>query len=135
MSDLIERRLSGFLAAGVTTLLAVVGLSAPAHAGGGAASPGAPGIGDRLYPLLGNGGYDVQDYDLRVKYPRKDPRQTVTGDVTITAVATQSLSRFDLDFGGDGVGAVTVNDRPATFTRDGDELVITPKRALVKGQT
>jgi aminopeptidase N len=31
------------------------------------------------------------------------------------------------------VGAVWVNRRPATFTRDGEELVITPKRALRKG--
>src|ERR1041384_3442741 len=110
-------------------LISTVGAAAPAYAGNAGPTPGAPGIGDRLYPLLGNGGYDVQDYDLSVKYPRKDPQQTVTGDVTTTAVATQNLSRFDLDFGGDGVGAVTVNDRPATFTRDGDELVITPRRS------
>src|SRR5689334_5233434 len=102
MSDLIERRLSGLLAVGATALVLVAGAGAPAYAGGHQkASPGAAGIGDRLYPLLGNGGYDVQDYDLRIRYPEKDPKQTVTGDVTITAVATQNLSRFDLDFGGD----------------------------------
>ncbi|GLW27413.1 M1 family metallopeptidase [Actinoplanes regularis] len=134
MSDLIERRLSGLLAAGATALLAVAGLSAPAYAGGGAASPGAAGIGDRLYPLLGNGGYDVQDYDLRIRYPKKDPKQTVSGDVTITAIATQNLSRFDLDFGGDSVGKVSVNGRPAKFSRSGDELVITPSRHLTKGK-
>lgn len=123
------------LLAGATALLVTTGgAAAPAYAGGAAPSPGAPGIGDRLYPLLGNGGYDVQNYDLRVRYPRKDPKQTVTGDVTITAVATQNLSRFNLDFGGGGVGAVKVNERSATFTRDGDELVITPRRALRKGK-
>ena len=114
--------------------MTTVGAAAPAYAGGAVPSPGAPGIGDRLYPLLGNGGYDVQNYDLKVRYPQKDPKQTVTGDVTITAVATQNLSRFNLDFGGDGVGAVEVNGRSATFTRDGDELVITPRRALRKGK-
>src|ERR1700712_2796646 len=71
--------------------------------------PGAPGLGDRLYPLNGNGGYDVDHYDLRLRYPAKDPAQQVTGDVTITAHATQALSRFDLDFAGDGVGSVSVD--------------------------
>ncbi|KUL26697.1 M1 family metallopeptidase [Actinoplanes awajinensis] len=134
MSDLIEKRLSTLLAAGVTALLAVAGTAVPAYAGGGPATPGSAGLGDRLYPLLGNGGYDVQDYDLRIRYPEKDPKQTVTGDVTITAVATQNLSRFDLDFGGDAVGTVAVNGRPATFSRSGDELVVTPARDLHKGK-
>ena len=63
-------------------------------------TPGAPGLGDRLFPRLGNGGYDVRSYDVHLTYPKKDPRQTVTGEVTLRAVATQALSRFDLDFGG-----------------------------------
>ena len=134
MRTFIGTRLSVLLATGTAVVLAAAGAAAPAYAGGGAPSPGAPGLGDRLYPLLGNGGYDVQNYDLRVLYPHKDPKQTVTGDVTITAVATQNLSRFDLDFGGDSVGAVTVNGRPARFTRDGDELVVTPRHYLRKGK-
>ncbi|MBB4740200.1 aminopeptidase N [Actinoplanes octamycinicus] len=134
MSDSIEKRLSGLLAAGATALVVVAGLAAPAQAGGGSASPGSAGLGDRLYPLLGNGGYDVQNYDLRIRYPQKDPKQQVTGDVTIIAVATQNLSRFDLDFGGDGVGKVSVNGKPARFSRDGDELIITPSRYLTKGK-
>ncbi|BCY07033.1 M1 family metallopeptidase [Actinoplanes sp. L3-i22] len=134
MSDLIERRLSGLLAAGATALLAVAGLAAPAYAGTGHASPGAAGLGDRLYPLLGNGGYDVQNYDLTIRYPAKDPAQTISGDVTITAVATQNLSRFDLDFAGKSVGKVEVNGRAATFSRDGDELIVTPGHALARGK-
>ncbi|GAA2878200.1 zinc metalloprotease [Actinoplanes cyaneus] len=130
----IERRLSGLIAAGATALIVVAGLSAPVSAATRHASPGAAGLGDRLYPLLGNGGYDVQDYDLRIRYPEKDPAQTVTGDVTITAVATQDLSRFDLDFGGESVGKVSVNGRPATFSRSGDELIVTPSRYLTKGK-
>ncbi|WP_189333594.1 M1 family metallopeptidase [Actinoplanes ianthinogenes] len=134
MSDLIEKRLSGLLAAGATAVVVVAGLAAPAYAGGGAASPGSAGLGDRLYPLLGNGGYDVQDYNLKIRYPQKDPKQQITGDVTITAVATQNLSRFDLDFGGDGVGKVSVNGKPARFSRDGDELIVTPAHHLAKGK-
>ena len=50
-----------------TCLIAAVVLAAlPASAH--AASPGAAGIGDRLFPKLGNGGYDVRNYDLTLGY-------------------------------------------------------------------
>jgi aminopeptidase N len=121
------RLMTRLVAVGTATL---IGLGAGPAAVAGPPSPGAPGLGDRLYPLLGNGGYDVDDYDLRLTYPEKVPAQQVTGDVTIRARAARSLSRFNLDFGGDGVGRVSVDGRPATFTRSGDELVITPRRPL-----
>src|SRR3954453_6985160 len=110
------------------------GLIAPASASAfDRPSPGAPGIGDRLYPTLGNGGYDVQHYDLALRYATDAPTQGIDGTVTIVAVATQSLSRFDLDFSGDSVGAVSVDGLPARFARDGEELVITPRFPLLKG--
>jgi aminopeptidase N len=110
----------------------VVGLFFAFVAQAGAASPGAPGVGDRLYPLEGNGGYDVQHYDVDLKYGNafSDP---VDGTVTILARATQSLSRFDLDYSGTSVGAVAVNGAPASFRRDGQELIITPRRAIGNG--
>src|ERR1700733_11621820 len=130
MSASIGKRL---LIIGAATVVAVSGAAAPAWAGGSRPSPGSAGLGDRLYPLNGNGGYDVQNYDLSLKYAQKDPAQQVSGDVTISAVATQSLSRFDLDFGGDSVAQVAVDGRPAHFTRNGDELVVTPRYYLAKG--
>src|SRR3954447_7706408 len=96
-------------------------------------SPGAAGIGDRLYPTLGNGGYDVRHYDLDLRYATAAPTQGIDGTVTILAVATQSLSRFDLDFAGDSVGSVAVNGLSAAFRRDGGDLVITPRLPLLKG--
>src|SRR3954451_22062735 len=96
-------------------------------------SPGAPALGHRLYPTLGNGGYDVQHYDLDLRYATDAPAQGIEGTVTILAVATQSLSRFDLDFAGDSVGDVTVDGLPARFSRDGEDLVITPRLPLPKG--
>src|ERR1700754_3310176 len=96
-------------------------LPASAHA----ASPGAAGIGDRLFPKLGNGGYDVRHYDLALTYATAAPSQGIDGTVTITANATQALSRFDLDFAGDSVGSVSVDDKPAQFSRSGQELIIT----------
>jgi hypothetical protein len=60
--------------------------------------------------------------------------KSVIGDVTVTAVATQALSRFDLDFAGTAVGAVAVNGTEAKFRRSGEELVITPAESLPKGK-
>jgi aminopeptidase N len=118
----------------IGTLAVLIALAVPASAQAfERPSPGAPGLGDRLFPLLGNGGYDVQHYDLDLRYATSAPSQGLDGTVTLLAVATQSLSRFDLDFSGDSVGKVTVNGLPATFTRDGGELVISPRLPLLKG--
>src|SRR3954452_13161829 len=113
----------------VSLLVAIFVLftAAPALANG--PSPGAPGLNDRLFPTLGNGGYDVQHYDLDLKYGSRNT-DPVSGTVTILARATQDLSRFDLDFGGKSVGAVKVNGDKAAFTRVGEDIVITPRRAL-----
>ena len=38
-------------------------------------SPGAPGLGDRLFPTLGNGGYDARHYHPDLTYPTAAPQQ------------------------------------------------------------
>ena len=125
------------LTTGATGALAGTRTAAGARSTGGtaapAATPGTAGIGDRLFPELGNGGYDATAYDLTLRYPAKDPQQTVTGDVTMRARATQDLSRFDLDFSGLSVGSVQVNGRAASFARVREELVVTPARVIRKG--
>jgi aminopeptidase N len=125
------------VATSVVAGLTAFGLALPAAAPAMAAdhpNPGSAGLGDRLYPTLGNGGYQVLHYDLNLRYPSAAPSSPLTGTATIAAVATQALSRFDLDFAGDSVGAVAVNGRPATAVRDGEELVVTPARPLHRGQ-
>jgi aminopeptidase N len=95
-------------------------------------SPGASGIGDPYFPLEGNGGYDVQHYDLRFSYnPATDELDALN---KIAARATQDLSRFDLDLQQLTVKGVEVNDKEATFTRDGQELVITPSQGIAVAQ-
>lgn len=106
-------------------------------AGAGAAfavdfTPGSPGLGDPFFPLGGNGGYDVDHYGLTLAYD--PPSNVLTGTAEITATATQDLSRFDLDFRGFAITQLTVNGASATYTRDGQELVITPSAGLVNGQ-
>jgi aminopeptidase N len=97
--------------------------------------PGASGIGDPLFPTLGNGGYDARHYTLDLRYATASPGQGVDGTLRMRARAAQALSRFDLDFAGTSVGAVEVDGRPARATRRGEELVVTPARAIRKGAT
>ena len=88
--------------------------------------PGAQGAGDPYFPLSGNGGFDVSHYGLDIGYVPSTGQ--LDGHAVITATATQSLSRFDLDLSGLTVSAVTVNGRRAAFSRPAgsQELVITP---------
>ncbi|MBZ0305704.1 MAG: hypothetical protein K8I82_06515, partial [Anaerolineae bacterium] len=90
---------------------------------------GSPGVGDSLYPNFGNGGYDVKNYtlDLTVDMPSGE---ITFGLVTIDAVALQDLSSFNLDFIGFDLTTITVNDEEANFSRDGQELTITPAQIL-----
>ncbi|MBW8487135.1 M1 family metallopeptidase [Actinomadura parmotrematis] len=91
-------------------------------------TPGAEGVGDAYFPLEGNGGYDARHYSLKLAY---DPDyDQLDGTVTLTARATQDLSRFDLDLSGMDVARVKVNGKRASFTRKGQELVITPAKGL-----
>src|SRR3954452_18528216 len=87
-------------------------------------TPGSSGLGDRLYPKAGNGGYDVAGYHLDLRYATSSPAQPLVGTATIQVTAAKALSRFDLDFGGDTVGSVQVNGTAARWRRDGEELVI-----------
>ena len=53
----------------------------------------------------------------------------------VTAKATQDLSRFDLDLRGFQISTLTVNGVAASYTRDGQELVITPATGIRNGTT
>jgi aminopeptidase N len=94
-------------------------------------APGAPGIGDPYFPLDGNGGYDVARYLLDVTYaPDTD---LLTGVAEVRARATQDLSAFNLDLSGLEVRSITVDGGPATFSRDGGELTVTPAAPITAG--
>jgi aminopeptidase N len=116
----------------VTIVLLVV-TAAPASAQQGGFSAGAPGIGDPYFPLEGNGGYDVGHYNLSFSYDPATDRLDALN--RITAKATQNLSRFDLDLQQLTVKGVEVNDHTASFTRDGQELKITPSKGISDGST
>ena len=91
---------------------------------------GSIGIGDPYYPDYGNGGYDVSHYDIGVSYDV--PTDHLSGRTTITATATQTLQRFDLDLVLKA-SSVTVNGRRAAFWQKPHELVVKPATALAAG--
>ncbi|MGW3149938.1 M1 family metallopeptidase [Streptomyces sp. NPDC001177] len=93
--------------------------------------PGSAGLGDRLHPGLGNGGYDVRHYGLDLAFTQDLTRYTATS--TIAARATQPLSRFNLDLAGTTVSEVTVDGRTARWSRSGQELRITPQVPVPRG--
>ncbi|WP_254885568.1 M1 family metallopeptidase [Streptomyces sp. NA02950] len=97
------------------------------------ARPGSAGVGDALFPKLGNGGYDVTGYRLDLDYTPDSNR--LKGTARITARATSALSSFHLDLAGLHVRRTTVNGRAAEAERRGTELVLTPAGTLPKGRT
>lgn len=99
----------------------------------GAPSPAVPlGLGDRLFPHLGNPGYDVDSYDLAFTYPGTN-RRPLSAVTTIDARATAPLEQVNLDFAHGTVRSVEVNGAPAAFTGVDEDLVVTPRTSLPAG--
>lgn len=107
--------------------------SAPADETPAAVRAGADGLGDPLFPQLGNGGYDVQHYtlDLLVDVAAT----TITGTAAVEARALEDLDTFNLDLSGLAVTAVTVDGQPANWWMRDDELTIAPAAPLARDAT
>ncbi|MGI8433571.1 MAG: M1 family metallopeptidase [Nocardioidaceae bacterium] len=118
-------------AAAVTSLcLGPLTLESSGVAAAAVARPGSPSSSDSLFPHSGNGGYDVRHYDIALRFQR--PRIHAT--TTVSAVARRNLSAFFLDLEGLVVDRVTVNGKPAPFSRSGHELRITPTHPVGRGR-
>lgn len=103
--------------------------------GGGVVSaqgPGGPSIGDSYYPELGNGGYDARHYTLDLAVNMTTGR--LEGLATLEAIATESLTSFNLDFSGLSVMSLRLNGEPVAFERDGLEMTILPAEPLPAGE-
>ncbi|MFE6755826.1 M1 family metallopeptidase [Streptomyces sp. NPDC057684] len=107
-------------------------LAAPAQAHPFDPKPGADGVGDPLFPTLGNGGYDVRHYDLSFDFT--PVTYDFTGTMKISAKATQDLSSFNLDIDSLAIDAVKVDGKDAAFAvslgKSGQELTVTPAGGL-----
>ncbi|MCY7395622.1 MAG: M1 family metallopeptidase [Nocardioides sp.] len=97
----------------------------------GTASTGSSGIGDPYFPRDGNGGYDVAHYSVRDSYDQATG--LLVGSTTLTATATQRLSRFNLDLMLP-VRSVRVDGARAEVVRQGaHEVVVRPDRPIAAG--
>jgi aminopeptidase N len=91
----------------------------------------AGGLGDTLFPNLGNGGYDVRHYDISLDVDVAS--NVITGDEILQAEALKSLTTFDLDFRGLSISKLLVNGENAGFRREGNKLSVTPAGTLALG--
>src|SRR4051794_2247773 len=115
---------------------AVLVLVASGLAGAAAFTPGSSGLGDPMFPSAGNGGYDVQNYNLTLDYAPSSKQLVATA--VVTARATQALSAFNLDFRARPftISRLLVNGKAATAAYDGgQELTVTPKAGIASGTT
>jgi len=94
-------------------------------------TPGARTLNDPLLPQIGNGGYDALHYDIELDYDRLE-NNFDSATTTMTATATQNLSRFSLDFQPLTVDSVTVNGAAATFTQDGPDVPLGDPQAVTQ---
>ncbi|MEU6971050.1 M1 family metallopeptidase [Kitasatospora aureofaciens] len=93
----------------------------------------AGGLGDPVFPALGNTGYRALDYDLSFEY--RSGSRTVDATAVITTRLSRTLAHLELDSLGLDVHAVRVDGRPARFAAHGEKLTVTPARPLRRGAT
>ncbi len=89
------------------------------------------GVGDELFPDLGNPGLDVTHYDIDLSYAPEVGM--IAGRVELSITATVSLEQFTLDQLGLDIESVLVDGSEATFTVTDPELIITPSRPIEMG--
>ncbi|MFB7916108.1 M1 family metallopeptidase [Streptomyces sp. NPDC056061] len=118
----ISRRLRAALLATASAALVAAALPTPVPLG----------IGDPLFPHLGNPGYDVLAYDIGLTYHGSNsaPLDAVT---TIEARTTEPLDRINLDFTHGTVRSVEVNGLRADFATADEDLVVRPVGRLPAG--
>jgi aminopeptidase N len=119
-------------------LLALAALAVGTGAGAGSttrshdpALVGSRSVGDPFYPTLGNGGYDVEAYDLDLTWRVPDaahPVGLVEGRVIVELRSTQALDELSLDLsrGNTRVEQVRVDGRAAAHRSDplGRKLIV-----------
>ena len=90
------------------------------------------GVGDSLYPDLGNGGYDVDHYTIDLTF---DPEpNTINALVEIEATATVALESFSLDFIGFDTSQVTLDGADVDFERRDTKLIIESPTVIPAGE-
>ncbi|MFI8433933.1 M1 family metallopeptidase [Streptomyces sp. NPDC079020] len=119
---LTSRRLRAALLATASVTLVAATLPAPEPLG----------IGDRLFPELGNPGYDVLAYDIALTYhgSNTEPLDAVT---EIAARTTAPLEWINLDFTHGAVRDVEVNGLKSDFVTKSEDLIVRAPGRLPAG--
>jgi aminopeptidase N len=107
----------------------LVVLSSPAQAL--EPTPGSASSGDSIIRMRGNGGYDVDNYDIDLRW--RPATRTIVATTAIRATATQDLSAFNLELQDLEVRDITVDGVPAQWSRKGFELTVTPAAHVPDG--
>ncbi len=108
--------------------------SPSAEPDGAVGTIGDVGIGDPYYPTSGNGGFQIDSYDLELSYDPPTNALQSTATLAGSVLSDDGLTRFDLDLQPFlKVSDVRVNDAAATFSQQDAELVITPAELLPSG--
>lgn len=92
---------------------------------------GQAGVGDDLFPNAGNSGFEVTHYTLDIAW---DESNSIEAEATLEAAAIDELNAFNLDFSGFEIESITVNEADAEYSREGNELTVTPAETLASGE-
>jgi aminopeptidase N len=111
------------------TATTLVVLSSPAQAL--EPTPGSASSGDSIIRMRGNGGYDVDHYDIDLRW--RPASRRIVATTTIRATATKDLSAFNLELQDLEVRDIRVDDVPARWSRKGFELTVTPAAPVPDG--
>lgn len=118
---------------GTTTSAPEAPVATPATSLAGLGVDAADGLGDPLYPDLGNAGYDVQHVDVSIRLDTSSGR--LEGHAEIAAIALDDLDSWSVDLDVVFPSEVVVDGEPAEWSHDGGELRIDPEAVVRKGET
>ena len=124
------------LGRGLAISAAALAVGVPVARAGVDPTLGADGIGDSFFEKAGNGGYDVDKYDIEIRYDPVHNRFLGGTNTEVSAEVHQSpgLTKFYLDYLGPKISSVKVNGVAASsFERDDGELGIVPSAPIGDG--
>ncbi|WP_431783385.1 M1 family metallopeptidase [Streptomyces chumphonensis] len=98
-----------------------------------APQPEALGLGDRLFPTLGNPGYDVLRYAVDLRYSGDNTRPLEAGTRITARVTGERMERLNLDFANGTVREARIDGERVPWTSVGEDIVLTPGRELKRG--
>ena len=102
--------------------------------GGPPPDPSIDDVDDSTYGGLGDPRIDVVHYDLTLRADLDNPVVSGVAVIDLAALTSAPLASFTLDLDGPTIEAVTVDGATAQSSAAGEEVTITPAKALVPFQ-